>query len=225
MRSILFLIMTFLQLVPFISHGQEKEMYIEQIAGKKIIRENFDRNEQLLGKQIFIIGDLKHDGETYKVDVVTELYNEKSQLNEKYTTTYRCNPKELDVLLNVFPFSDPDDEKIKVEVTSEDFKDMYDLRRGGDLKDIHLKMSIKSGVLSFFGSKSLITIKNRNEKKENGQINISSNAVVEAYLMGIKIKTINFEIEEYLTEDYGLQQQKFTEDTGAYFTMSYGGEY
>jgi hypothetical protein len=86
-------------------------------------------------------------------------------------------------------------------------------------------MSIKSGVLSFFGSKSLITIKNRNEKKENGQINISSNAVVEAYLMGIKIKTINFEIEEYLTEDYGLQQQKFTEDTGAYFTMSYGGEY
>jgi hypothetical protein len=217
--------MTFLQLVPFISHGQEKEMYIEQIAGKKIIRENFDRNEQLLGKQIFIIGDLKHDGETYKVDVVTELYNEKSQLNEKYTTTYRCNPKELDVLLNVFPFSDPDDEKIKVEVTSEDFKDMYDLRRGGDLKDIHLKMSIKSGVLSFFGSKSLITIKNRNEKKENGQINISSNAVVEAYLMGIKIKTINFEIEEYLTEDYGLQQQKFTEDTGAYFTMSYGGEY
>jgi len=225
MRNALLVIITCLQLVSVIMHGQAKEMFIEQIAGKKIVRENFDKNEQLLGKQIFIIGDLKHDGETYKVDVVTELYNEKSQIIKKYTTTYRCNPKELDVLLNVFPFSDPDDEKIKVEVTSKDFKEMYDLRRGGDLKDIHLKMSIESGVLSFFGSKSLITIKNRNEKKENGQINISSNAVVEAYLMGIKIKTINFEIEEYLTEDYGLQQQKFTEDTGAYFTMSYGGEY
>jgi hypothetical protein len=217
--------MTFLQLAPFISHGQEKEMLIEQIAGKKIERENFDKNGQLLGKQKFIIGELSQAGETYKVEVVTELYNEKGQLNEKYTTTFQCNPKELDVLLNVFPFSDPDDEQIKVEVISEDFKQLYDLQSNEELKDIHLKMSIESGLLSFFGSKSLVTIKNRNRKTENGKINISSNAVVEAYIMGIKIKTINYTVEEYLTESYVLLRQKFTEDDGAYFTMGYNGAY
>ena len=221
MRNILFLLISFLQLVPFISHGQGKEMLIEQIAGKKIERENFDKNGQLLGKQLFIIGELSQAGETYKVDVVTELYNEKGQLNEKYSTTFQCNPKEFDVLLNVFPFSDPDDEKIKVEVISRDFKQLYDLQSSSKLKDIHLKMSVESGVLSFFGSKSLVTIKNRNRKTENGKVNITSTAVIEAYIMGIKIKTINYTVEEYLTEGYVLLSQKFTEDDGAYFTMSY----
>ncbi|WP_339881012.1 hypothetical protein [uncultured Algoriphagus sp.] len=226
MRNILFLLITFLQLVPFISHGQGKEMLIEQIAGKKIERENFDKNGQLLGKQLFIIGELSQAGEMYKVEVVTELYNEKGQLNEKYSTTFQCNPKEFDVLLNVFPFSDPDDEKIKVEVISRDFKQLYDLQssKSKSLKDIELKMSIESGVLSFFGSKSLVTIKNRNRKTENGKVNITSTAVIEAYIMGIKIKTINYTVEEYLTESYVLLRQKFTEDDGAYFTMSYNGE-
>ncbi|MBD3631017.1 hypothetical protein [Cyclobacterium sp.] len=225
MRSILLIIMTFLQIAPIISYGQGKGMFIDQIAGKKIERENFDKNGQLLGKQLFLIGELRQAGETYIVEVVTELYNEKGELNEKYTTTYQCNPKAFDVLVNVFPFSDPNDEKIKVEVTSKDFEQLYDFQSNEELKDIQLKMSIASGVLSFFGSKSLVTIKNRNRKTENGKINISSKAVVEAYMMGIKIKTINYTVEEHMTENYVLLNQKFTENDGAYFTMSYKGGY
>ncbi len=202
-----------------------KEMFIEQIAGKKIVRENFDKNGDIQGKQIFIIGELKQKGETYKVDVVTELYDEDGQLDEKYTTTYQCNPDEFDVLLNVFPFADPDDEKIKVDVTSKDFKQLYDLKTSRELKDIHLKMRIESGLLSFFGSKSLITIKDRYKRTENGNLIVRSKAVVEAYIMGLEIKTINYSVEEYLTENFVLQRQKFTEDDGAYFTMKYGDSY
>tara|TARA_R110002124_G_C8963856_1_gene514283 strand:- start:3687 stop:4370 length:684 start_codon:yes stop_codon:yes gene_type:complete len=221
MRNILFLILIFLQFTPGMSYGQEKEMLIEQIAGKKIVRKNFDKNGNPQGMQIFLTGELKRERETYTVEVLVELYDEKNQLDEKYTTTYKCNPREFDVLLNVFPFTDPGDEKIKVDVTSEDFKQLYDLQSSSKLKDIHLKMSVESGVLSFFGSKSLVTIKNRQSKKENGRINISSDAVVEAYVMGLKIKTINYTVEEYLTESLVLQRQKFTEDDGAYFTMTY----
>lgn len=221
MRNILFLILIFLQFTPGMSYGQEKEMLIEQIAGKKIVRKNFDKNGNPQGMQIFLTGELKRESETYTVEVLVELYDEKNQLDEKYTTTYKCNPREFDVLLNVFPFTDPGDEKIKVDVTSEDFKQLYDLQSSSKLKDIHLKMSVESGVLSFFGSKSLVTIKNRQSKKENGKITISSDAVVEAYVMGLKIKTINYTVEEYLTESLVLQRQKFTEDDGAYFTMAY----
>merc|ERR1712054_258686 len=83
--------------------------------------------------QIFLTRELKRESETYTVEVLVELYDENNQLDEKYTTTYKCNPREFDVLVNVFPFTDPGDEKIKVDVTSEDFKQLYDLQSSGKL--------------------------------------------------------------------------------------------
>jgi hypothetical protein len=99
------------------------------------------------------------------------------------------------------------------------------LGKGVALIDIQLKMSVESGMLSFFGSKSLVTIKNRKKEVEDQSIKISSEAVIEAYIMGIRIKTIIYVVEEYLTENFVLQRQKFTEDNGAYFTMKYYDNY
>lgn len=224
-HTVLFIMLICLQLVPEIVQGQNKEMLIEQVADRRIVRKNFDKNGDLRDKQKFIIGELKRVGETYKINVVTELYDENGQIGETYSTTYECNPNELDVLLNVFPLTEPDNEKIKVNVISEDFKQLYFFQNGNALKDIHLKMSIESGVLSFFGSKSLITLKNRKvgRKKDVGStsVKISSKAVVKAYMLGLKIKTINYSVEEYLTENLVLQRQQFTKDDGAYFTMEY----
>lgn len=220
MVKVLIALMTLLQFAIAIAYGQEKVMFIQQIANKKIVRENFDKNGKLQDKQVFLIGELTQVGETYKVDVVAEAYDESGQL-KKYTTTYKCNPNEFDVLLNVFPFADPDLEKIKIEVTSEDFQQLYELAKGEALKDIHLKMSVESGVLSFFGSKTLVTIKNRKKEKLNEGMKISSDAIIEAYMMGIRIKTINYAVEEYMSENFVLQRQKFIEDDGAYFIMNY----
>ncbi|SMG22942.1 hypothetical protein SAMN05661096_01318 [Marivirga sericea] len=225
MRSALLTIIACLQIVPAILYGQEKEMFIEQIAQKRIVRENFDQNGDLQSKQIFLTGELEQEGKTYRIKVIIELYDESGRLTEKYTTTYQCNPNEFDVLLNVFPFADPRDAKITVDVTSKDFKQLYDLQRSPELRDIHLKMSIESGILSFFGSKSLITIKDRDKRTENGNLVIRSKAVIEAYMMGLKIKTINYSVEEYLTENFVLQRQKFIQDDGTYFTMEYDDSY
>ena len=112
MRSALLTLIACLQLAPAILYGQEKEMFIQQIAQKRIVRENYDQNGDLQGKQIFLTGELEQQGKTYRIKVITELYDESGRLTEKYTTTYKCNPNEFDVLLNVFPFTDPDDEKI-----------------------------------------------------------------------------------------------------------------
>jgi len=225
MRSALLTLIACLQLAPAILYGQEKEMFIQQIAQKRIVRENYDQNGDLQGKQIFLTGELEQQGKTYRIKVITELYDESGRLTEKYTTTYQCNPNEFDVLLNVFPFADPRDAKITVDVTSKDFKQLYDLQRSPELRDIHLKLSIESGILSFFGSKSLITIKDRDKRTENGNLVIRSKAVIEAYMMGLKIKTINYSVEEYLTENFVLQRQKFIQDDGTYFTMEYDDSY
>ena len=71
------------------------------------------------------------------------------------------------------PNHDPDDEKIKVDVTSEDFQQLYELGNGEEFR----------------------------------------------------IKTINYVVEEYMTTDFVLQRQQFTEDDGAYFSMSYDSAY
>lgn len=149
MRSVLLTLIAFLQLSPVILFGQEKEMFIEQIANKRIVRENFDQNGDLQGKQIFFTGELEQEGKNYLIKVITELYDASSQLTEKYTTTYQCKRNEFEVLLNVFPFTDPNDKKISVDVTSEDFQRLYELGKGVALIDIQLKMSVESGMLSF----------------------------------------------------------------------------
>lgn len=221
MRSTLFIILALLQFSPSFMYGQEKEMFIEQIAGKKIVRENFNDNGEQQGKQVFSIGELKQQSNIYEVDVIVEVYDSKNKLEKKYTTTYKCNPNEFDVLVNVFPFADPSDAKIKVEVTSKDFQKMYDLNGSEKLRDIHLKMSVESGILNFFGSKNLVIIKERKKELINTSVRIRSKAVIEAYLMGIRIKTISYTVEEYLTENFVLQRQKFTQDDEAYFSMTY----
>lgn len=221
MRNTLFALVTLLQLASSHLHGQGKEMFIEQIAGKKIVREDFNRNGGQQGKQVFSIGELEQKNNIYEVAVVVELYDIENKLEKKYTTSYKCNPNEFDVLVNVFPFSDPNDAKIKVDVTSKDFQRLYDLNGQKKLKDIHLKMSVESGVLNFFGSKNLITFTDREKKIENGEMKVSSTVIMEAYLMGLRIKTIKYSVEEYLTLEFVLKQQTFKDKNGSYFTMNY----
>lgn len=222
MHRAVFFLLAFLQLSPAISHGQDNAMLIEQIAQKRIVREYFDQYGSLQNKQIFYTGKLEQEGDAYQIDVVAELYDEYGQLTEKYTTTYQCNPDDFNILVNVFPFADLDDETIKVDVTSDDFQQLYDLGRGDELEDIHLTMSIKSGWLSFFGSRSQVTIRNRNTEILGESIKIHSEAVIKAYMIGIRIRTINYVVQELLTNDFVLQRQQFTEEDGDWFTMEYG---
>ena len=177
--------------------GQEKEMFIEQIAGKTVTRENFDKEGKLKNTQIFVIGELQRKNDVYKVQVTTELYDENNEMKKKYTTSYWCKPNEFDVLINVFPFANPNKVETKVVVTSKDFQQLYDLAGGDKLKDIHLKLSVESGVLNFLGSKNLVTIKDRRqERMERGAVMVFRNARTEAYLLVHKIKTIVYSVKE-----------------------------
>ncbi|MBK5244928.1 MAG: hypothetical protein JJE18_07905, partial [Eubacteriaceae bacterium] len=150
-------------------------MLIEQIAGKTIIRKNFDKGSQLIGKQIFRISNIEKSSTSYSVEITTELYRKDGTLDEKYKTYYTCKPNQSSMIIMVFPFFAPKSKKIGIETQSSDYKDMYDLK---NLKDIHLKLSLDSGILNFFGSKNNIKIFNRklasssNVKTLNSQIEI-----------------------------------------------------
>jgi hypothetical protein len=119
-------------------------------------------------------------------------------------------------MVMAFPFSNPKLKETEINTTSENFKELYDLE---NLEEIELEMSFDSGLLIFFGSKSIIKIYDRtlesNKHDNNSKINIK------AYAWGIRIKQLNYTVNEKLNENGLLTFQKFTEEDNSYFTMTY----
>ncbi len=217
MRAI-FTILTFIFILTANFISAQDDMLIEQMAGKTIVRKNFDEGSQLIGKQIFRISNIEKSIKTYSVEITTELYNKDGSLDEKYKTSYRCKPDQSSVMMMVYPFFAPKSKKIGIETQSADFKNMYDLN---NLKDIHLKLSFDSGILNFFGSKNNIKIYNRKLTTGSKTKTLNSLVEIKAYLLGIKIKTISYKVTEIFDENGNLISQEFRELDGSYFIMSY----
>ena len=194
----------------------QTEMLIGQISGRVVVRENFDEEGSFLNKRTFEAGETIKKNGYYEIEVVTELFDEDKKSTDKYTTTYRCKPDEASVMVMAFPFSNPKSKETEINTISENFKKLYDLQ---NLKDIKLEMSFDSGLLNFFGSKSIIKIYDR--KLEDGKNTIKSKINIKAYAWGIRIKQLNYTVIEKLNEKGLLTFQKFSEADNSYFTINY----
>jgi hypothetical protein len=203
-------------LFSFSSINAQNDMLIGQLATKLVVRENFDKNGNLLNQQTFRGGKVTNTKSYYELEVVTELFDQSGESKDRYTTIYRCDPKESSIMIMAFPFSNPESNETEINTTSKNFKGLYDLN---NLKDIELEMSFDSGLLSFFGSKSIIKIYDR--KLDINKINIKSKINIKAYAWGIRIKQLNYSVNEKLDNKGLLTFQKFTEEDGSYFTMNY----
>ncbi|SRX75744.1 hypothetical protein [Aequorivita antarctica] len=199
-----------------ITMTSQTEMLIGQISGRFVVRENFDEKGAFLNKQTFESGKVIAINGYYEIEVITELFDKNKKSTDKYTTTYRCKPDEASIMVMAFPFSDPKSLETEINTTSTNFKVLYDL---DNLEDIELEMSFDSGLLNFFGSKSSIKIYER--KLNYNKDNIKSKINIKAYTLGIRIKQLNYIVNEKLNEKGLLTSQKFTEADGSYFTMNY----
>ena len=201
-----------------ITMNGQTEMLIGQISGRSIVRENFDEEGTFLNKQTFKAGETIKKDEYYEIKVLTELFDKDKKSTDKYTTTYRCKPDEASVMVMAFPFSNPKSKETEINTISKNFKELYDLT---NLEDVELKMSFDSGLLNFFGSNSKIKIYDRVlESNKNGKT-IKSKITIKAYAIGIRIKQLEYVSSEKLTRGNLLSYQKFTEEDGSYFTMTY----
>ncbi|GAA4429607.1 hypothetical protein GCM10023188_15180 [Pontibacter saemangeumensis] len=179
------------------------------------------KKKQLINKQVFKISELQREQKKLTVQVEIEMYNRELKLEGKYSTLYQCIPSQSDVLVNVFPFTDLEEKKVAVDVSSSDFKSLYLIEKGTSLKDIYIKMSIESGALSFLGSKNLISYTSRKKTADRGFLKLTGHITIEAYLLGIKLKTLHYEATEHLSRDGQLLNQTFKEPNGSYFEMRY----
>jgi hypothetical protein len=194
----------------------QTEMLIGQISGRVVVRENFDEEGSFLNKQTFEAGEAIEKNAYYEIEVITELFDKDKKTTDKYTTIYRCKPDEASVMVMAFPFSNPKSKETEINTTSKNFKELYDLE---NLEDIELEMSFDSGLLNFFGSKSIIKIYDR--KLSSNRNNIVSKINIKAYAWGIRIKQLNYTVNEKLNGKGLLTFQKFTEADGSYFTINY----
>ena len=89
------------------------------------------------------------------------------------------------------------------------------------IRIMSLPMYVETGILNFLGSKNNVDVTNRVLIKENNNLKITEKISIKAYLMGIRVRTINYDVTEYLTLSGLLQKQVFKQANGGYFTVSY----
>ncbi|CAM3782252.1 hypothetical protein FLGE108171_14790 [Flavobacterium gelidilacus] len=193
-------------------------MFLEQIEGRTIIRENFNDKGVLLNKQLFEAGKITKKKDYYEIIVTTTLFDVNKIVKEKYITTYKCEPEKFSIVLFVFPFANPKSKETEISSKSINFKELYNIEK---LENVDLEISFDSGLLNFFGSKSKIKIYNRKKEINNTSWSITSKISIKAYAFGIKVKQLNYYLTEKLDTNGLLTYQKFIENDGSYFTMEY----
>jgi hypothetical protein len=196
----------------------QNEMLIRQLSNRLVIRENFNKNNSLHNKQTFNVGKVKEINNYYEIEVVTELFDENGESTDKYTTTYRCKPDESSIMVMAFPFLNPKSKETEINITSKNFKELYDL---DNLEDIEMEINFDSGFLDLFGSKSEVKIYDRKLESNESSIRIESKLNVKAYVLGIRFKRLDYTVIEKLSLEGLLSYQKFIEEDGSYFTMTY----
>ena len=201
----------------FLAQAQE-EMLIGQLVDRLVVRENYNENGVFLNKQTFQAGELKESKGYYEIEVVTELFDKNGKSTDKYSTNYRCRPEASSVMVMAFPFSNPKSKETEINTNSKNFKELYNL---DNLEDVELEMSFDSGLLDFFGSKSKIKIYDRILESKGNSRNIKSKINIKAYAIGIRFKQLDYVVNEKLNDKGLLSYQKFTEEDGSYFTMTY----
>ena len=196
----------------------QTEMLIGQISDRIVVRENFNEKGAFLNKQIFVANKVIYNDGYYEIEVIAELFDKNKKSIEKYRTIYRCEPDEASMMVMAFPFTNPKSKQTEINTISKNFKKLYDFE---NMKDIEMEMNFDSGWLKFLGSKSLIKIFDRKLEKEQNKNNIKSKISMKAYAWGIRIKQLNYTVNEVLNENGLLEFQKFTEADGSYFTIKY----
>ncbi len=205
---------------PYLSFSQD--MLIEQIAGKEVVRQSFNTAKELTSKQVFQVGQLQTKGNQLVVRVEVSLFDEDLELTDKYITKYTCEPDESDVLLTVFPFARKGDAEYVIEASSTGFKKLYYFSADAKkLEDLSLEMSVESGILSFFGSKNILSLTERRLHKNDSGYTLQSQMTIEAYLWGLKVKTIRYQVTEKLDQNRTLLSQVFIDKDGSYFLVDY----
>lgn len=199
-------------------------MFVYQVDGNKYEKVSYDKKGKILNTQKIEAGIVQKKGSNYLLPVKIFSYDANGKLKDTYETNYICEPSENKLFMHVFPLSDKQKyTNVSVRLLSEN--DFYPIgkREMDALPDISFSMDIQGGLLGFFGANSKINISERkifNEEKEPKNYRINEKVEIKAYILGVKIRTINYTVTELFNPVIGILKQEFKESSGELFTIT-----
>lgn len=200
----------------------QNNMLIRKLSGKEIQRLSYDKEGHLESKQVFQISKLDSSKGSLSVKINIQFFDKNGTLVNNYISNYTCEPDKSDLLLTAIPLSSNQNTEYVVEANAYNFKSLYNFSgESRHLDDVRLNVNVRSGVLGFLASKSKITISNRKLIREEQDYVIKSDLTIDAFLLGIRIKTIRYRVVENLSGDRSLVSQKFMREDGSYFSINY----
>lgn len=198
-------------------------MLITEISGNKYEKKSYDENGSLRSYQMFHLGIIESKRGYYELPMWTYSYDGNKQLKDSAETRLRCDFENSNLNMNIFPFAEKAVNKTVI-LSTEGSHLIYpkNPETDNELEIVEFVMAIDGGVLDLFGSKTVIKLFDRKviaDQMDKSKYVINSTMTIKSYLIGIRILAITYRVEELISNSKGILEQKFTEPTGAYFTL------
>ncbi len=209
-------------LIPISGFSQSDEgMLISQIDSNRYYRKNFDGNDKLISYQSIEVGSLKKDDQKIEAKLTVVTYDADDNMKGASQTVITCDPEASEVMMGIFPFAGGATNKsLKIELPKSGALYPAGWREKEVLGDYTFQMKFEGGAAGFFGTESSVEFSDRKVSQQgNGVFRISGEMTLKAYVLGIRISTINYDYSEDFEKEAGIVWQKFTEGNGNYFTV------
>ena len=207
---------------PLLCFTQSNEgMLISQIDGNRYVRKNFDESGKLRSYQSIEVGNLSTSVEKNEAKLTVITYDENDNMKGASQTVINCDPAASEVMMGIFPFAGGATNKsLKVELPKGGKLYPDGWRDRNALGNFTFRLEFEGGAAGFFGTQSQVSFTNRKvTQPEKSLFRISGKMALKAYVLGIKISTVEYNYFEEIENETGIVYQKFTEDNGNYFTI------
>lgn len=221
-KRYLFILVCLLFLLPLDGFTQNEEgMLIFQIDGNRYYRKNYDGNDKLISYQAIEVGSIKASAERVEAKLTVVTYDTNDNMKDASQTVITCDPATSEIIMGIFPFAGGA-ANTSVEIEPEGNSQIYpeDWREQNTLRDFVFNLDFKGGAAGFFGTSSKVSFTERSvNKSSENTYRVSGNMTLAAYIMGVRVSTIEYRYFEDLDQEAGIVYQKFTEKNGNYFTI------
>jgi hypothetical protein len=204
-------------------------MLLPLIEGNRYELKKYDKKGSLESYKILRIGKIQKDNQDFRVEIIAYNYNDKVTPQDSVRTRLECSNSAENMVMSILAFlANSGDGRVKLEITSNEELFPSELSKNKKLKDVYMEIKVEEGVLSFFGAKSKIAIRNRKlnlmnppdlESKKAERYRLTSKLLIKVYALGITFKNIVYNVEEVVDIDKGLVSQVLKQSNGSYFDV------
>lgn len=211
--------------IPFhkVDAQENKGMFMNFIKGGKFIKKNFDSKGTLTSYQEIQVGKIKTENDLFVMPIRVYMFNAKGVLKDSIATKYNCSPTESEVLMTIIPIVGLVSTKtIGIKLNSKQTLYPSNWVVNKSIPDYMFSMNLEGGLIGFLGTTTKLFGYERKVVEYNSNENtykIISRIRISAYVFGIKIDTINYQLEENINPQLGILRQEFKKSTGDYFIV------